>query len=127
MERLAGLNFCDFHGYQEYCKSFPVNITIHQYLLCYTKNTHFWPRQHESISKKTSVGLKLRMFGLANLSMSTVVLRARPFLLFVFGVKKIPDKKIWHTRQDVTFTGSVGQQYNSKRSVISKQCHTQSS
>ena len=124
MEGLAGLNFCDFHGYQEYHKSFPVNITLHKYLLYYTKNTHFWPRQHESIS---TLGLKLRMFSLANLSMSMVVLRARPFLLFVFGVKKIPDKKVWHTRQDVTFTGSVGQQYNSKHAVISKQRHTQSS
>ena len=65
---------------------------------------HFWPRQHESISTKTSVGLKLRTFSPANLFMSTVVLCARPFLLFVFGVKKIPDKKVWHTRQDVNVT-----------------------
>ena len=129
MERLAGLNFRDFRGYKEYRKSFPVNIMVHKYLLYYTNNMHFWPRQHGSISTKTSVGLKLRTFSPANLFMSTVVLCARPFLLFVFGVKKIPDKKVWHTRQDVnvTITGSVGQQHNSKRAVISKQCHTQSS
>ena len=37
-------------------------------------NKHFWPRQRESISAKTSVGLKLQTFSPANFSMSTVCL-----------------------------------------------------
>ena len=36
-------------------------------------NKHFWPRQWESISMKTSMGLKQQMFSPANLSTSTVI------------------------------------------------------
>ena len=35
-------------------------------------NKHFWPRQHESISVKTSMGLKTPTFSPANLFPSTV-------------------------------------------------------
>ena len=35
---------------------------------------HFWPRQRESISMKTSMGLKLRIFNATNLSTSMVSL-----------------------------------------------------
>ena len=35
-------------------------------------NEHLWPRQHESISVKTSMALKPRIFSPANLSLSTV-------------------------------------------------------
>ena len=37
-------------------------------------NKHFWPRECESTSMKASIGLKLRIFSPANLSMSIVAI-----------------------------------------------------
>ena len=67
-ERFTGLNFCIFHSFH-YRKSFSVNISLFSFVL---NNEHLWPRQCESISMKTSMALKPRIFSPANLSPSTV-------------------------------------------------------
>ena len=47
VERFAGLNFHVFHDFQDYYKSFSVNISIS--CLFTLNNEHFRPRQCESI------------------------------------------------------------------------------
>ena len=60
-----------FYGFQEYRKSFSVNINKYLSLIV-LNNKHLWPRQRESISVKTLMALKLQIFSPANLSLSTV-------------------------------------------------------
>ena len=59
-----------FHGFQEYRENSPMSISASLIIL---DNKHFWPRQRESISTKTTMGLKQQTFSPANLSTSIVI------------------------------------------------------
>ena len=55
-EKFAKLNFQSFHSFQEYRKVFR---EFKHFSLIVLNNEHLWPRDHESISMKTSMALKL--------------------------------------------------------------------
>ena len=65
-ERFTGLNFC-FSWFSELRKFF------HEYKHLSLIVLHLWPKQHESISVKTSMVLKLWIFSLVNPSLSMVL------------------------------------------------------
>ena len=80
MERFTGLNFRIFTVFKSTVK---VYLWIYMHLFY---NKHFWPKQHKNISVKTSMGLKLRIFSPANISMYTVV-----YFLYC----ETPQRKYW--------------------------------
>ena len=93
-ERFTGLNFRVFHDFQEYRESF----REYKYLsLIVLNNEHLWPRQCESISVKTSMGLKPRIFSPANFSPSAIFHQAHGGVFVVhLGDAKVYSKMLHH-------------------------------
>ena len=69
-ERFTGLNICIFTVFKSILQKFSREFKCLSLIIL--NNKHFWPRQYENISAKTSMGLKKQTFSPVNLSPSMV-------------------------------------------------------